>query len=143
MRAPGLRALLTSFPSLSRELARLIRAIAHAANDREALATIIAKSCPDTHAYALWCDAYRQCFGYRHWRITFALHAIDRVLGTCGVEPLPSNQELWPALQGPQHEYCNAGDTYATTLIYTRATDTLRIGCWGDIVEKHDRKGKW
>lgn len=37
-------------------------------------------------------------------------------------------------LEKPHIFYLNAGDTYATTLIYNYNTDTLRLGCWGDLV---------
>ena len=36
----------------------------------------------------------------------------------------------------PEILYCNAGDTYAPTLIFNHSTAQVRIGCWGDIVEK-------
>jgi hypothetical protein len=35
------------------------------------------------------------------------------------------------------YEYLNTGDTYGTTLIYRRKTDTLSIGNWGDVAERH------
>jgi len=69
-----------------------------------------------------------------------ALCAIDKILGMHGVEALgPSEYEYGP----PPYEYLNAGDTYATTLIYKRATDTLFIGCYGDVVEREDTEGTW
>jgi hypothetical protein len=37
---------------------------------------------------------------------------------------------------GARFEYCNAGDPYIATLIYARDADALRIGCWGDLVER-------
>ena len=62
-----------------------------------------------------------------------ALREMDKILDTHGVEALlPLNY-----YKSAPYEYLNAGDAYATTLIYTRATNTLRIGCWGDIVEAH------
>jgi hypothetical protein len=131
MRAPSTNALVATFRDLDRKGANLIRALAHATDDREALATLIEKRCPKTHEYARRC--YNDPYNSHMWRVTMALHAIDIVLGTYGVEPLGTVY----ARTGPPYEYCNTGDTYATTLIYTRATDTLRIGCWGDIAERH------
>lgn len=62
------------------------------------------------------------------------LHAIDEILGTFGVEPLgPVDMR-----DGPPFEYCNTGDSYAATIIYSRESDTLRIGSWGDIAERHE-----
>ncbi len=115
-----------------------VRALAHAVDDPERLATLIEERHPETARYV------RQMFNspYRSqiWRVTVAMHAIDRILGTHGVEVLgpPRNGDY-----APPYEYCNAGDAYASTLIYKRATDTLLIGSWGDIVEHEDPKGEW
>ena len=130
MRAPSTNALVAAFRDLDRKGANLIRAIAHAVDDRDKLAALIEKRCPETRAYARSC--YSDPYNSHMWRVTMALHAINIVLGTYGVEPLGTVR----AFSGPSYEYCNAGDTYATTLIYTRATDTIRIGCWGDIAER-------
>lgn len=133
MRCPSTDRLVATFRDLDRKGANLIRRLAHAVDDRARLESIIARECPDTHAYARRC--YSDPFDSHMWRVTMALHAIDRVLGTHGVESLgPVSMR-----EGPPYEYCNAGDTYATTLVYTRATDTLRIACWGDIVERDPR----
>lgn len=84
-----------------------------------------------TRQYANSC--YSDPYASLQWRTTLVLHALDVLLGTHGVESLgPLDMR-----DGPPYEYCNAGDPYVTTLIYTRATDTLRIGCWGDIAERH------
>lgn len=66
------------------------------------------------------------------------LDAINNIVGTHGVEALHHPRSSNPE-GAPSWEYLNAGDPYATTLIYTRATDTLRIGCWGDIAERLPR----
>jgi hypothetical protein len=74
----------------------------------------------------------------RCWRVTYALRAMDRILGTSGIEAFGNRQPIRP--YAPAYEYLNAGDTYATTLIYTRDTDTIRISSWGDIAERLPRK---
>lgn len=130
MKAPSIKALCETF-KLERKQARLIRELAHAVDNREELEGIIEVNCPETWAYS------RQCHGDPFagfmWRRTMALHAIDHILGTCGVEPLgPVDMRA-----GPPFEYCNAGDPYVATLIYSRAADALRIGSWGDIAERH------
>lgn len=138
MRVPSATRLVETFRDLDRKGANLIRRLAHATDDGARLASIIERECPETHRYARSC--YNDPFHSKIWRVTMALHAIDRLLGTYGVEA------LGPGRSGdyaPPYEYCNAGDTYATTLVYTRNTDTLRIACWGDIVEKHDARGEW
>lgn len=138
MRAPSTKRLVETFRDLDRKGANAIRALAHAADDPERLATLIEERHPETARYVR--SLYNSPYGSQIWRVTVALHAIDRVLGTYGVEG------LGPGRSGdyaPPYEYCNAGDTYSTTLIYKRATDTLLIGCWGDIVEREDPKGEW
>lgn len=35
--------------------------------------------------------------------------------------------------------YCNAGDTYNWTLLYVPGKG-FRVGCWGDLIEAHERK---
>jgi hypothetical protein len=57
------------------------------------------------------------------------LEILDEILGTCGVEGMVE----------PDVQYCNAGDTYATTLLYYE--DELWIGDWGSIVEEEEEVG--
>jgi hypothetical protein len=64
-----------------------------------------------------------------------ALHAIQELIpGTYGVEALDKEGSCaaWPPF-----EYLDTGDTYATTLIYSRlnGADNLFIGNWGSVVE--------
>lgn len=138
MRCPSATKLIDTFRDLDRKQANLIRRLAHACDHGDLLAVLIERECPETHAYvrSLYSSPYRS----QIWRVTVVMHAIDRVLGTYGVEGLGPQRS---GDYAPAYEYCNAGDTYSTTLIYTRDTDTIRIGCWGDIVEKHDTKGEW
>jgi hypothetical protein len=139
MRSPSLARLVETF-RITTEQARLIKRLASATDtypirdesDRQrTLAYIVEHECPGTHGYlaSLHSDPY-----YSHtWRVTVALHAMDGVLGTHGVEALgPGNAFDRP----PPYEYLNTGDPCAPTLIYTRATDTLSIGAWLDIAER-------
>lgn len=132
MRAPSIDTLCRSFRDLSRADARLIRKLAHATADSAELQALIEQACPATHAYARSC--YNDPYASRMWRVTMALHAINGVLGTYGVEPLGDGRHCEG--YAPPYEYCNAGDTYATTLVYKRATDTLFVSSWGDVVER-------
>lgn len=54
---------------------------------------------------------------------------INDVIGTCGVEHLGydrrANRHIY---------YCNAGDTYATTICFVG--DSLVVRCWGDYAER-------
>lgn len=54
--------------------------------------------------------------------------AVDVILGTHGVEYLGKRK-------GNRNHvyYCNAGDTYATTVLFDG--EHLRVGTWGDLVE--------
>ena len=56
--------------------------------------------------------------------------AVDRILRTHGVEYLGQRK------RNRNHVYyCNAGDTYATTVLFDG--DRLTVGCIGDLVEKN------
>ena len=110
MRAPSKKRLMQEL-DLDSEQANLVRSIAHAASPNGSLRKIIDNKCPDTAAYvrSMYSDPYHSCM----WRRTVALHAIDRILGTCGVEALgPPDEDSGYA---PPYEYLNSGDTYATT----------------------------
>jgi hypothetical protein len=59
-----------------------------------------------------------------------ARQRIDGVLRTSGVEFLGHHKRrhlpVW---------YCNAGDTYATTVVFMGPV--MRVACWGDYVERN------
>lgn len=131
MRCPSVNRLCATF-RIDRPQARLIRALAKAVHDRDTLRDLVNAKCPATAQYAHRC--YNDPFQGEGWRRTMMLHAIDEILGTFGVEPLgPVDMR-----DGPPFEYCNTGDSYAATIIYSRESDTLRIGSWGDIAERHE-----
>jgi hypothetical protein len=132
MRAPSAKTLLSEFKQLSAADAKLIRALASTADDGEQLKKLVDARVPATESYArsMHSDPYRS----RLWRTTVALHAMNEVLGTYGVEGLgpPRGGDY-----APPYEYLNAGDTYTGTLIYDRDRDRLFVGSWGDVAEKH------
>jgi hypothetical protein len=131
MRAPSSQNLQT-YLKLSPEQAKLVRALAHACDDGEVLGALVEASVPKTAEYVR--RMHSDPYGSHMWRVTVALHAMDVVVGTYGVEPLgPTSGPSY----APPYEYLNTGDTYGTTLVYRRRTDTLSIGNWGDIVERH------
>jgi len=109
--------------------AKLIKDLCAARDYRELLEPLIEAKCPETAAYARSC--YNDPYNSRMWRTTLVLHAVDHILGTDGVECVGEGRR-----NSPPYEYCNAGHTYATTLVYKRASDRLFIGNWGDIVER-------
>lgn len=130
MISPTQKSLQTTF-KLDAKQARLIKQLCALRDDKFKLAAFIDAKCPKTAAYAQ--SPYGDPYNSTMSRTTLVLHAVDIILGTYGVEALGEADNPGYA---PDYEYCNAGDTYATTLIYKRATDRLFIGCWGDIAEK-------
>jgi hypothetical protein len=58
-----------------------------------------------------------------------AREEIDSILRTCGVELLGAHTS-----DGAAVHYCNAGDTYATTVLFHQ--HHLTVGCIGDFVER-------
>lgn len=58
------------------------------------------------------------------------MERIDKILNTCGVEYTMRGHNQ----KSPGFYYCNAGDTYATTVI--RVNGQFRVERWGDIVER-------
>jgi len=132
VKIPSADKLVATFRNLTREQANLMRQIAHASDDATKLANLIERYVPITHAYARRCHS--DPYDSRMWRATMTLHALDQLLGTYGVEAITRRDDS--PFRGPSHEYLNAGDTYATTLVYYRDADALRVGCWGDIVER-------
>lgn len=133
MRSPSIKALVDTF-RITEDEAKLVKQLCSLADDRDALEALIAEKCPATDAYARSC--YNSPWTSGMWRRTMILHAIDKIVDTCGVEPLgPMNDHR--VGYAPPYEYLNTGDSYAATLIYKRATDNLFIGDWGSIAEKH------
>lgn len=58
------------------------------------------------------------------------MSAADEFLKTFGVEYIPAGHNS----KSPAIEYCNAGDTYTTTLLFVNGS--YRVGDWGSIVER-------
>ena len=56
--------------------------------------------------------------------------AINAILRTHGAEYLGQHKR-----SGESVYYCNAGDAYAATVLFHGLN--LRVGCWGDMVEKN------
>lgn len=54
------------------------------------------------------------------------------LLGLHGVEGIPAGR----GRKSPAIEYCNAGDSYAITLMCINGN--YRVGCFGDVVERGD-----
>jgi hypothetical protein len=57
--------------------------------------------------------------------------AVDAVIGTCGTEAIWGDDGTRPVA-----EYCNTGDSYATTILYDYRAGKYRLTSWGDFVER-------
>lgn len=134
MKTPSVKALLAAFRDLTPADAGMIKGLARAVDHTEQLQLLL-DSIPAKGEHTGGTDA---ACANRMWRRAYVLRAIDAILGTYGVEALTLESERDNYTSGPRFEYLNAGDTYATTLIYDSHADTLRIGCWGDIAERYD-----
>jgi hypothetical protein len=58
------------------------------------------------------------------------IKAIDRLIGTHGVEYVPRGRTQ----RSPAFHYCNTGDSYAATIV--KIGDRFRVASWGDLVER-------
>lgn len=131
MKMPSAKRLEEAFPALTATDIRRIRRFGHATDSWQEFAQAINSEGPAAtldYVRGMHSDPYET----HMWRVTVALHAMDQILGTYGVEGLGAGN----AFDGPAYEYLNTGDTYATTLIYSRKADALTIGAWGDIAER-------
>lgn len=61
---------------------------------------------------------------------TAKLSIASEITECYGVEFIPAGR----GAKSPSIKYVNAGDTYETTLMWTRGR--YIVGCWGDIVER-------
>jgi len=73
----------------------------------------------------------RQCFN-RPSEIEIIMSAINEVAGFHGVEY--AGPEIDSRFT-PRFSYCNAGDTYNTTIVHDNETSDFIIGCLGDLIE--------
>lgn len=115
---PSVKAIRSAF-GLSTELAKQIKAI------MDGPSRVYLKT-DDTRRGDVCYNGFAQ-----QWERPYTqLERIDAILGTFGVEYIPAGR----GAKSPAIHYCNAGDTYATTIL--EVNGRFRIGCWGDIVER-------
>jgi hypothetical protein len=132
VRAPSIKALTTCLKDVDVSKARLIRE-AIKIEGKEGLIVFAEAHCPKC------VEHFRRCYNMPS-RGDIRAAILDELLDTCGVEYLFKTSEglsSWCSL--PSDEliltYCNAGDTYATTLIRYRGR--WQIGCYGDVAERY------
>lgn len=129
--APSVKRLLDSKVCGSREQAHLVRDIIHGVVKREALLDGTDTRFPKT---AKWLRGCPNPPYPSEWR----MEAINETIGTHGVESI-SNADSG-ICEAPDATYCNAGETYADTIIRTRA-GRYYVGSWGDFVKSAERRG--
>lgn len=109
---------LCAIKDVTPEIAKAIRTVWKTTKESEVFA-----ASPQTKE---WVDTCYRMPKFREIR----RHAIDCILGTHGIEFLgiykPSGEDVY---------YCNAGDTYATTILFIGRR--LIVTCWGELVEKN------
>jgi len=112
--------------NLSPEQAKLVRDLAKNVDNRDNLEALIELYCPETWRYAHSCHSWP--FQGHMWRCVMVLHAVDCILGTCGVESMRTEDE--DVCDTPTLQYCNTGDLYAPTLFYSSENELLFISCY-------------
>ncbi len=135
MRSPSIKRLMDEL-ELEEAAAKLIKQLCAAADDSQLLQDLIEAEPVKLKQVNSLMPYVRPTRSWQ-WRRIMILEACDELLGTHGIEPLWLGAGEY-ASRPPDYQYCNAGDTYSTTLIYSQhnGADNLYIGCWGDIVQK-------
>jgi hypothetical protein len=129
--APSIKTLTTQLKDVDVAKGKLLRQVIKA--DSDELTELIEQYCPSTVNWIRHCFHDPPIGDKRS-------HALDELLGTCGVEYLFKGSDGLRSDPEGMHDspictYLNAGDTYATTLVRYRAR--WQVGCYGDIVEKY------
>ena len=123
MKSPSLKTIRQTFPSLLPREARLIKRLFTGALSGGSLYAIPAAQ-----------SRYDECYHPPAYE-DLAIHVMDALLGTCGVEGLAL--DLRDGVS-----YCNTGDSYAPTIILLRLSGraSWHIMCWADMVEYLERR---
>jgi hypothetical protein len=99
------------------------------------LEAFLTEYCPRTLAWRQSC--YHDPLVGAESRAEVRMKAADELLGTYGVEYIRGRRSWDRYWYDVVLLYCNAGDTYAPTLLYNPKTGSYRIGSWGDYAERH------
>lgn len=70
------------------------------------------------------------------------MERIDAIIETCGVESVRLDDCRGGYWQDCAAVYCNAGDSYAQTILYSVETDTFRLTDLGTFVETYKGPGR-
>ena len=88
----------------------------------------ILKDGPNDFFRGRWGMHFSHAIGDMMDKVSEAMNSKENHFAFFGYESLyPSRPNIF---------YINAGETYASTLIYNYETDTARIACIGDIIER-------
>ena len=89
---------------------------------------------PQTNAWL------NQCY-HKPRRSEIALHALDEILFTHGVEAISDSRFYVDRYHGEIiAAYINTGDTYATTILLNHLDKKWQLTSWGDFVESLDER---
>jgi hypothetical protein len=82
--------------------------------------------------------SYREHPSYLSWRAQFyhAPKVYEAVLHFAGLLLETHGTESFETRKGDYVDYCNAGDTYAPTLMYHGGRCRYLVGDWGTIAER-------
>jgi hypothetical protein len=73
-----------------------------------------------------------------HGNPEVTMEVIDDLLGTFGVESLDFEPDNFR--KNPDYLYCNTGDTYAGTVLYSFSQRKYFLWNWGDVVEAEEKE---
>lgn len=83
-----------------------------------------------------------QCYHMPH-QVELKMAAVDELLGTWGVEAI-HDTSVWDNYHGDVvATYCNAGDSYAGTILYDVSRDAFYATTWADWVETAERNRRY
>jgi len=126
MRHPTADEIVAAFRDVTPEVAALMCELCDAADDSDKLPEVIERAVPELESDA----RYRFQLDTCEKRYFLVLRALDKLLGTHGVEFIPHehSHEAWP--------YLNTGHYEAPTFVLEN--DSLLITSWLDVVEQRE-----
>ena len=119
---------------VTRETARAVRRCMELANNNEDVREITGRGEAFKIASRAAEDRHRECYSHP-CNEDVAIHAIDALIETCGVESFVGDNTLKNdrsrKFNGNHIYYCNAGDTYAATVAWDATEDRWYVAHWG------------
>lgn len=76
--------------------------------------------------------------------VEYQMEAVDKLLGTCGVEAIESPDASWGRFwMDIVAVYANTGDSYGGTILYDVERRTFYATTWADWIETSERTGRY